>query len=240
MSGADDEQSSEDESMWVRRFSFGGFVRVRVTEAFGAGLGGTCWSGGVALARYLADEGGASDAAAELRAARGASAQLSSLELGCGCSGLPSLALAQLGDFAQVTLTERDEECLEALAANAESNAARVAAGVDVAVRSLDWASCSGVAHPDLLLLADVVYGMEAADGEAGERSQAAAAALYSALEALGGEHTIVLLAQMLKPLGEEQCFERALRAGWRRERVGGGGGGDGDDGLGVFRLRRL
>jgi hypothetical protein len=101
--------SGEEDSMWVRRFSFGA-LRVAVEEEFGAGLGGTVWGGAVALARHLSEAGGAVSAADEVGAAnpglKGLGLSLVALELGAGCCGLPSLAAAHCGRFARVVATD--------------------------------------------------------------------------------------------------------------------------------------
>jgi hypothetical protein len=229
-------EQGEAESFWRRSFSFhspsGVPVALTVSEAFGAGLGGTVWSGSVALARYLA-AGGAAEAAAELHAVYGPACQLHSLELGCGCSGLPSLVVGKTGLFAAVTLTERDEDCILALSDNVAENLPGTS-GCVLEVMCLDWNGCKQTQRVDLLLLADLAYGMEVV-GE--PRCDAAACALWTAIDTLSGDNTVVLLAQLLLPLQKEQCFEAcAQERGWRRERLGVA---TEEDGLGVFRFRR-
>jgi hypothetical protein len=101
--GSDDEgvDAAADDSVWCRRFRFGG-LRVVIEEEFGAGLGGTVWGGAVALARHLSENGAAVAAADEL----GDGAPLVALELGAGCCGLPSIVTAHCGRFARVIATD--------------------------------------------------------------------------------------------------------------------------------------
>jgi predicted nicotinamide N-methyase len=224
--------AEDEDDHWQRSFSFRyaeqetAFL-LRVSELFGAGLGGTCWSGGLALARHLADGGGAASCAAELISLH---RPLSALELGAGCSGLPSLVLARSGHFSYISLAELDESAAERLQENLLANEA-VAGGATLRVLCLDWADAASLPPPpDLLLAADVVYSMERSGGEKASR---AAAALVSALSSLCGPSTVVLLGNMLKPLSEEGLFCDALFEVFSLEVL------EGDAERGVFRLRR-
>ena len=207
--GVDD----DDAPLWERAFSFGALPRLLIQEAFGAGLGGTVWAGGVKLARHLVDDGGGKRLVAELRGggavdgSRQQPRRLHALELGAGCSGIPGLVLAQLGDFHTVVITDGDEDAVERLETNLAENAAAAGqAGALVQARLLRWGhdtdiQAAAAAVPDaggrfdLVVAADVAYRMTAADPGA----QAAADALCDTLRRLLLPTGVCVLAQMVR-----------------------------------------
>lgn len=234
-------QEDEEESLWTRRYRFGGLAggtahSLCVHEEFGAGLGGTVWAGSVGLARYLSEQGGAASVAAEL-CTRGVSEPLRALELGAGCSALPGLLLAQTGAFASVLLADRDD-CVPRLRQNVQCNAHSCGA-TELLVADVDWGAPEALralpGYPfHLVLAADVAYGMTP---EGGPRAARAAEALCCALVAVCSERGVMLLAQLCRPLHEESLFYELPLQSFIVRRVDCAQAQDGDHGLGIFRL---
>ena len=103
-------------------------------------------------------------------------------------------------------------------------------------VLELDWSDAAALAaapRAQLLLAADVAYGM---DDAAGERGAAAAEALANALAVLSAPRAVVLIAQLLRPLHEETAAHAALCRRFRVEQLPPLDAA----GLGIFRLHPL
>ena len=214
-------------SFWARSFAFGppaARLHLSVDEAFGAGLGGTCWGGGVLLAAHLST-GGLASALSELQHAQ---QPLTALELGAGVAGLPGLVAAASGAFARVVLAEADADVAEALEGNVAANAGVLAADTELRILRTSWAALPGTLSAHLVLAADVAYGMES--------DSVAAAALAEALLRCAAPGAVILLAHALRPLREEAAFLTALQARFRVSAVPGTD--DAGAGLGVFRLK--
>jgi len=213
------EEEEEEEDFWTRRFTFGSLPPLCIQEHFGAGLGGTVWAGGVKLARYLVDDGGAQ----RLVDAFPQDVQdLHVLELGAGCSGLPGLVMAQLRLFHSILVTDGDEEAVERLQLNFENNVAATACSTRLQAQLLRWGDeadinaasefikCSAVQQQQqyqVIVGADVAYRMTAADPGA----QAAVDALCMTMRRLLAPDGVVILCQMARPLYDETVLLSAL-----------------------------
>jgi predicted nicotinamide N-methyase len=215
-------EKEEEEDFWTRRFTFGSLPPLCIQEHFGAGLGGTVWAGGVKLARYLVDDGGAQ----RLVDAFPQDVQdLHVLELGAGCSGLPGLVMAQLRLFHSILVTDGDEEAVERLQLNFEDNVAATAScstrlhaqllrwGDEADMKAAsDFIQCSAVKQQQqqqyhVIVGADVAYRMTAADPGA----QAAVDALCMTMRRLLAPGGMVILCQMARPLYDETVLLSAL-----------------------------
>jgi predicted nicotinamide N-methyase len=179
----------------VKVIALGGTVgELRIDEPYwsddprarGAGTGASLWDGSVLLARQLQQLHAQGDPALRGRV----------LELGAGCSGVPSLAAARLGCFDEVWATDGGSEDVEDnlvdLRRNLDANGAAVTGAAAVQVRRLEWGAPRvaaqwvtqrGNGRPlDCILASEVVYLPECVP------------LLLSTLRDLSGPETIILM----------------------------------------------
>jgi hypothetical protein len=216
-----EEVHDDDAPLWERSFAFGRLPRLVIQEHFGAGLGGTVWAGGVKLARYLVDDGGAGRLVSDLRAG-GVSPErrLTALELGAGCSGIPGLVLAQLGLFGTICITDGDDDAVERLVENLADNTAALTqqtfGGNDtlVTARMLRWGHDTDLAAAaeavdgglyDVVVAADIAYKMRATDPGAA----AVVAALCGTIRRLMRHAGVCVLSQMVRQTTHILCVCR-------------------------------
>jgi predicted nicotinamide N-methyase len=180
-------------------------------EARGAGTGATLWDGSVLLARHLMK-------LAATPAGRPRLAGLA-LELGAGCSGVPSLVAARLGCFAEVIATDGGDESVEQnlvdLQRNLDANGASDRGSCPdraVSARRLEWGA-GGLAAEfgpvGCILAAEVVY------------EPASVPLLLRTLRDLSGLGTLVLMFVSERESRSFALFWEQMPALFSYERVG-------------------
>ena len=132
------------------------------------------------------------------------------VELGCGCSPLNAMALAQAG-AGRVVATDGNPEALSLLRENAERN------GASFEVRTLRWDNDedvrkAGTGQFDVVVASDVLYIEEAIP------------ALFRAAASLlsGGEHGLFLICYTPRRAIEALAISNAARAGFKQVEVRG------------------
>jgi predicted nicotinamide N-methyase len=184
-----------EEADSVKVIALGGAVgKLRIDEPYwsddprarGAGTGASLWDGSVLLAQQLL----------QLHAQGVPGLHGRVLELGAGCSGVPSLAAARLGCFDECWATDGGSEDIEDnlidLRRNLDANGAGVAGAAGVQVRRLEWGAPRlaeqwvtqrGNGRPlDCILASEVIYLPECVP------------LLLSTLRDLSGPETIILM----------------------------------------------
>ena len=207
------EAAGGDEGDDRRAVTLGGDAGVlHVEEAYwsddprarGSGTGATLWEGSVLLARHLVRMHG-----------DGGALRGRALELGCGCSAVPSLAAARLGCFSEVIATDGGDEAVEDnlvdLQRNIEANA-RPTDCCPIRVRRLEWgaAAAADLSPPlDCLLASEVVYEAQCVP------------LLLDTLHALSSPSTLILLFVSERNRAASAAFWEAAPERFAVERVG-------------------
>ena len=213
---AEREAAGDDEGDDRRAVTLGGDAGVlHVEEAYwsddprarGSGTGATLWEGSVLLARHLVRMHGGHGGGGTLRGR--------ALELGCGCSAVPSLAAARLGCFSEVIATDGGDEAVEDnlvdLQRNIEANA-RPTDCCPIRVQRLEWgaAAAAGLSPPlDCLLASEVVYEAQCVP------------LLLDTLHALSSPSTLILLFVSERNQAASAAFWAAAPERFAVERVG-------------------
>ena len=230
--GAGAAATNDVEADSVKVVRLGGTVGdLRIDEAYwsddplsrGAGTGATLWDGSVLLAGEvvrLAGQGLLSGVA---------------LELGAGCSGVPSLAASRLGCFDVIIATDGGSEDIEDnlmdLRRNLDANGA---AGVQV--KRLEWgaAAADEFALPlDCILASEVIY------------LPACVPLLLQTLAGLSGAETVLLMYISERDAKASAAWWAQMPALFEHERLGPPLAGAAASDLkeqqrGVFRLRKM
>ena len=181
--------------------------RMGSRRSFGSdSTGSAVWGGGLALARYMEEQG-----QSYWRGKR-------VLELGCG-TGIASITALKLG-AASAVATDGDAAVLTLAAQNAERNldpAQR--AGFSTAVLSWGGQAPNAFMQPDLVLGADITYARDAWPALAQTLRSLRAHALLAASERRPGE--LAALSEFLTAAGlSNSVLESPLRRGYARDKI--------------------